>query len=59
VGSNDFHKAAYFATLSATGIRSGGALHVAIASLHGAAIATLDKRLAGSAAMLKVRAQLI
>jgi predicted nucleic acid-binding protein len=41
-----FHTAATFADQPALGLRAGDALHLAIASEHGATVYTLDRRLA-------------
>jgi len=41
----DFQTAARFADQYATGLRAGDALHLAIASHHGASLYTLDRRL--------------
>ena len=51
-----FHTAARFADQHATGIRSGDALHLAVATNHGARIQTLDRGLAQAAVILGVSA---
>jgi hypothetical protein len=46
VSSREFHTAARFADQHATGLRSGDALHLAVATNHGAHLRTLDQGLA-------------
>jgi uncharacterized protein len=50
-----FHLAARFAEDYATGLRAGDALHLAIASEHGALLHTLDERLAAAGPRLGVQ----
>jgi len=45
VASNEFHTAARFADQADIGLRAGDALHLAVASAHGATLCTLDRRL--------------
>lgn len=54
-----FRTAARFADQYALGLRAGDALHLAVAADHGAAIATLDRRLAEAASALGVSARLL
>ena len=54
-----FRAAAKFADQHALGLRAGDALHLAIASEHGATVQTLDQRLADAAPALGVPAQLL
>jgi hypothetical protein len=54
-----FHLAARFAEDYATGLRAGDALHLAIASEHGASLHTLDERLAAVGPRLGVQAVLL
>ncbi len=51
--------AARFADQQALGLRAGDALHLAIASEHGATVHTLDQRLAAAGLALGVPAQLL
>ncbi|MES1944077.1 PilT protein domain-containing protein [Salinisphaera sp. PC39] len=53
----DFRTAARFADQHDTGLRSGDALHLAIAFNHGACLCTLDKKLVAAADMLGVNAE--
>jgi predicted nucleic acid-binding protein len=55
----DFQTAARFADQYATGLRAGDALHLAIASHHGASLYTLDKRLVEIGQALGVDATLV
>ncbi len=57
ISAAQFRAAARFADQHKLGLRAGDALHLAIASDHGATIATLDKRLAQAALALGVSAQ--
>lgn len=59
VSSRDFIVAARFADQFATGLRAGDALHLAVASNHGARLITLDKRLASAASDVGVSAELL
>ena len=52
-----FRAAARFADQHALGLRAGDALHVAIASEHGATLQTLDQRLADAGPALGVPTQ--
>ena len=54
-----FQAAARFADQSGLGLRAGDALHVAVAAELGAAICTLDKRLAEAAVALGVSAEMV
>lgn len=49
-----FHVAARFADRHELGVRAGDALHLAVVQAHGAALVTLDRRLAEAAAALGV-----
>jgi len=55
----NFRTAAHFADQYATGLRSGDALHLAIAADHGIRLATLDQVLVQAAESLGVSAILI
>ena len=59
VTSGQFRVAAKFADQHALGLRAGDALHLAIASEHGAAMHTLDRRLAEAGPALGVPTQLL
>jgi predicted nucleic acid-binding protein len=59
ISGAQFRTAARFADQYALGLRAGDALHLAIVSDHGAAIATLDRRLAEAASVLGVSARLL
>lgn len=59
VTSLDFRTAARLADQHATGLRAGDALHLAVASNHGAAIVTLDQTLARAAEAMGVSAKMI
>jgi uncharacterized protein len=59
ISGAQFRTAARFADQYALGLRAGDALHLAIVSDHGAAIATLDRRLAEAASALGVSAKLL
>jgi predicted nucleic acid-binding protein len=54
-----FLSAARFADQYGLGLRAGDALHVALAAAHGAAVCTVDKRLAEAATALGVRAEFV
>lgn len=54
-----FRAAARFADQHALGLRAGDALHLAIASEHGATMYTLDQRLAEAGPALGIPAQLL
>jgi predicted nucleic acid-binding protein len=59
VTSRQFRAAAKFVDQHALGIRAGDALHLAIASDHGATVHTLDQRLAEAGPVLGVPTQLL
>jgi predicted nucleic acid-binding protein len=59
VMGGQFRTAAKFVDQHALGLRAGDALHLAIASDHGATIYTLDQRLAEAGPVLGVPAQLL
>jgi predicted nucleic acid-binding protein len=59
VTGQQFRTAAKFADQQALGLRAGDALHLAIASEHGATIHTLDRRLAEAGPALGVPTQLL
>jgi uncharacterized protein len=59
VTGGQFRTAAKFADQPALGLRAGDALHLAIASEHGATLHTLDQRLAEAGPALGVPAQLL
>lgn len=59
VTGGQFRAAARFADQHALGLRAGDALHLAIASEHGATVYTLDQRLAEGGPALGVPAQLL
>lgn len=54
-----FRNAARFVDQHMLGLRAGDALHLAVAAEHGAAVHTLDRRLAEAAPMLGVPATLV
>lgn len=54
-----FRAAARFADQHSLGLRAGDALHLAVASEHGATVHTLDQRLAEAGPALGVPAQLL
>lgn len=54
-----FRVAARFADQHILGLRAGDALHLAVASEHGATVHTLDQRLAAAGPVLGVPAQLM
>jgi predicted nucleic acid-binding protein len=59
VTGQQFRAAAKFADQQALGLRAGDALHLAIASEHGATLHTLDRRLAEAGPSLGVPTQLL
>ena len=59
VAGGQFRTATKFVDQHALGLRAGDALHLAIASDHGATIYTLDQRLAEAGPVLGVPAQLL
>ncbi len=59
VSSAQFRTAAIFADQHALGLRAGDALHLAVASDHGATLHTLDRRLADAGPALGVPTQLL
>jgi predicted nucleic acid-binding protein len=59
VSGRQFRTAARFADQHALGLRAGDALHLAIASEHGATVQTLDQRLAEAGPMLGVSTRLL
>ena len=59
VTGQQFRAAAKFADQQALGLRAGDALHLAIASEHGATVHTLDRRLAEAGPALGVPTQLL
>ena len=59
VTGGQFRAAARFADQHALGLRAGDALHLAMASEHGATIQTLDQRLAEAGPALGVPVQLL
>jgi predicted nucleic acid-binding protein len=59
VTGGQFRTAAKFADQHALGLRAGDALHLAVASEHGATVHTLDRRLAEAGPAVGVPAQLL
>ncbi|HEV2365254.1 MAG TPA: type II toxin-antitoxin system VapC family toxin [Caulobacteraceae bacterium] len=59
VADEHFRSAALLADRPETGLRAGDALHMAIASSHGARICTLDRRLAAAGPPLGVQTELV
>lgn len=59
VTGGQFRAAARFANQHVLGLRAGDALHLAVASEHGAMVRTLDRRLADAGPALGVPAQLL
>jgi hypothetical protein len=59
VTSGQFRTAARFVDQHALGLRAGDALHLAIASDHGATVHTLDQRLADAGPALGIPVQLM
>src|SRR3546814_18428066 len=58
VTGGQFRAAARFADQHALGLRAGDALHLAVASEHGATVHTLDQRLVAAGPALGVPARL-
>lgn len=59
ISDAQFRAAARFADHIDLGVRSGDALHLAIAAEHGATLCTLDRRLAAAGPPLGVRTELV
>ena len=59
ITSSHFRTAARFADQHKLGLRAGDALHLAVASDHGATVHTLDRRLAEAGPVLGVPTQLL
>lgn len=59
VTAADFRTAARFADQHLTGLRSGDALHLAVAAHHGATIVSLDRQLVSAATELAISAELL
>ena len=59
VTGRDFRTAARFVDQHTLGLRAGDALHLATASVHGATVQTLDRRLAEAGPVLGVPTQLL
>ena len=59
VASAHFRSAAKLVDQHATGLRAGDALHLAVASDHGATVHTLDQRLAQAGPVLGVPTRLL
>ena len=59
VAGAHFRSAAKFADQHGLGLRAGDALHLAIASAHGATLMTLDQRLAEAGPLLGVPTKLV
>jgi predicted nucleic acid-binding protein len=59
VTGGQFRAAARFADQHALGLRAGDALHLAVASEHGATVNTLDQRLAEAGPALGIPAKLL
>jgi hypothetical protein len=59
VSGGDFRAAARFVDQHALGLRAGDGLHLAVASTHGAAVFTLDRRLAEFGPALGVPTHLV
>ena len=59
VSGRHFRAAARFVDQHALGLKAGDALHLAIASEHGATVQTLDQRLAAAAPSLGISAILL
>ncbi len=55
----DFRTAARFADQHTTGLRSGDALHLAVAANHGGCVCTLDRTLSQAAMALGVSTELL
>lgn len=56
VSRDDFHTAAHFTDQAGIGLRAGDALHLAVASAHGATLCTLDRKLLEAAPTVAVNA---
>lgn len=54
VSRDDFRTAAHFADQAGIGLRAGDALHLAVASGHGATLVTLDQKLLNAAPAVAV-----
>jgi hypothetical protein len=59
VSGSDFRAAARFVDQHALGLRAGDGLHLAVAANHGAAVFTLDRRLAEAGPALGVPTHLV
>jgi predicted nucleic acid-binding protein len=59
VASRHFRTAATFVDQHALGLRAGDALHLAVASEHGATVHTLDQRLADAGPVLGIPTRLL
>jgi uncharacterized protein len=59
VTSGHFRTAAKFVDQHTLGLRAGDALHLAVASEHGATVHTLDQRLADAGPALGVPTQMV
>ena len=59
ISSSHFHMAAHFARRAQPGLRAGDALLVAMAAEAGAAIRTMDKRLASAAIEIGVTVEFV
>ena len=59
ISSSHFRIAARFVDQQTLGLRSGDALHLAVASEHGASVCTLDQRLAEAGSALGLPTQLL
>ncbi|KRD96182.1 hypothetical protein ASE63_12280 [Bosea sp. Root381] len=59
VAPESFRLAAAFANRSETGLRSGDALHLAVAAMHGIKLCTRDRRLAEAGAGFGVLTELV
>ena len=57
VSREDFRTAAHFADQAGIGLRAGDALHLAVASAHGATLCTVDQKLLQAAPAVAVSAQ--
>jgi len=57
IGQADFRTAAHFADHAGIGLRSGDALHLAVASAHGSTLYTLDRKLLEAAPDVAVSAR--
>ena len=59
ISDEHFHRAARLADQTTFGLRAGDALHLAIAADHGAALCTLDRRLAEAGPPLAIETVLV